>query len=148
MSELITPQKIKEFGRDYVKILTRELMRRGKDASGQLIRSINYKIVEDAEIIKMVLLAEPYLKWVDEGRKPGTYPPIRPIAQWVSIRGLEPRAAYAIQKSIFKFGIQPTHIIQLVVKEFETSPTLKKKYEEEVVNNIVQHINDKYNTIE
>jgi len=73
MSNLITPQKIKEFGRDYVKILTRELLRAGKDASGQLIRSINYKIVEDAEIIRMVILAEKYLEFVDKGRKPGSY---------------------------------------------------------------------------
>lgn len=147
MSELITPQKIKEFGRDYVKILTRELLRAGKEASGQLIRSINYKIVEDAEIIRMEILGEKYLEYVDKGRKPGTYPPIRPIAEWVNIRGLEPRVAYAIQKSIFKFGIRPTNVIQKVIREFETSPTLQRKYEEEVVNNIIENINKNYKEI-
>jgi hypothetical protein len=146
MSKLITPQKMKEFGRDYVKILTRELLRAGKDASGQLIRSINYKIVEDAEIIRMVILAEKYLEFVDKGRKPGSYPPIKSLVQWVNIKGLEPRVAYAIQKSIFKFGIKPTNVIQKVVREFETSPTLTKKYEEEVVNNIIDNINKNYKT--
>lgn len=137
---------MKEFGRDYVKILTRELLRAGKDASGQLIRSINYKIVEDAEIIRMVILAEKYLEFVDKGRKPGSYPPIKSLVQWVNIKGLEPRVAYAIQKSIFKFGIKPTNVIQKVVREFETSPTLTKKYEEEVVNNIIDNINKNYKT--
>jgi hypothetical protein len=146
MSKLITPQKMKEFGRDYVKILTRELLRAGKDASGQLIRSINYKIVEDAEIIRMEILAEKYLEFVDKGRKPGSYPPIKPLIQWVNIKGLEPQVAYAIQKSIFKFGIKPTNIIQKVVREFETSPTLTRKYEEEVVNNIIDNINKNYKT--
>lgn len=147
MSNLITPQKIKEFGRDYVKILTRELLREGKNSTGRLIRSIDYRLVQDAEIIRMELLAEPYLKWVDEGRKPGSYPPIKPLIDWVNIKGLNTGVAYAIQKSIYKFGIKPTNVIQRVIREFETSPTLRNRYEEEVVNSIIEMINDKYNTI-
>ena len=147
MSNLITPQKIKEFGRDYVKILTRELLRAGKDASGQLIRSINYKLVEDAEIIRLEILAEKYLEFVDKGRRQGSYPPIKPLIEWVNIKGLPESAAWGVRQNIFKFGIQPTNIIQKVVKEFETSPTLKKKYEDEVVNSIIKDINEKYNTI-
>ena len=147
MSQFITPQKIKEFGRDYVKILTRDLLRAGKDASGNLIRSIDYRLVEDAEIIKMEIMSLPYLEWVDKGRKPGSYPPIKPLVQWVKIQGLKPEIAYAIQKSIFKFGIKPTNIIKKVVREFETSSTLQKRYEEEVVNYIIKNINDKYKEI-
>jgi len=147
MSQLISPLKIKEFGRDYVKILTRELLRAGKDASGRLIRSINYKLVEDAEIIKLEILAEKYLEYVDKGRKPGSYPPIKPLIEWVKIKNLPINVAYGAQQNIFKFGIKPTNIIQKVVKEFETSPTLKRKYEEEVVNSIIKNINDKYKEI-
>ena len=147
MSELITPQKMKEFGRDYVKILTRELLRAGKNSSGRLIRSIDYRLVEDAEIIRMEITAEKYLEWVDKGRKPGSYPPIKPLIQWVKIQGLNTGVAFAIQKTIFKFGIKPTNVIQKVVNEFETSPTLRKRYEEEVVNSIINNINEKYNTI-
>ena len=147
MSNLITPQKIKEFGRDYVKILTRELLRAGKNASGNLIRSIDYRLVEDAEIIKMEIMSLPYLEWVDKGRKPGSYPPIKPLIKWVQIQGLPIGVAYGTQQNIFKFGIKPTNIIQKVVREFETSPTLQKKYEEEVVNSIIKNINEKYKEI-
>jgi hypothetical protein len=147
MSEFITPQKLKEFGRDYVKILTRELLRARKDATGQLIRSLNYKIVEDAEIIRIEILSAPYLEWVDKGRKRGTYPPIKPLIQWANIKGLPEQAAWAVRQNIFKFGIKPTNVIQRVVNEFETSPTLKKRYEDEVVNSIIKNINDKYKEI-
>lgn len=147
MSNLITPQKIKEFGRDYVKILTRELLREGKNSSGRLIRSIDFRLVEDAEIIKLEIMAEKYLEFVDKGRRAGSYPPIRPLIDWVSIKGLPINAAYGIQKNIYKFGIPPTNIIQRVVQEFETSPTLKRKYEDEVVNSIIKNINEQYNTI-
>lgn len=147
MSNLITPQKIKEFGRDYVKILIRELKRAGKDSSGRLIRSIDYRLVQDAEIIKMELIAANYLEWVDKGRKRGTYPPIRPLIEWAKIKGLPIAAAYGTQQNIFKFGIKPTNVIQRVIKEFETSPTLQKKYEDEVVKNIIDNINEKYSEI-
>lgn len=147
MSNLITPQKIKEFGRDYVKILTRELLRAGKEASGNLIRSIDYRLVEEAKIINIEILSLPYLEWVDKGRKKGTYPPIKPLIQWAQVKGLPLNFAYGAQKNIYKFGIKPTNIIQKVVREFETSPTLQKKYEDEVVNSIIKNINDKYKEI-
>jgi hypothetical protein len=145
MSELITEQKLKEFGRDYVKILVRELKRAGKDASGRLINSIDYKLREDANNIFIVIESEDYLKWVDEGRKRGTYPPIRPLIEWTNVRGIPKSAAYAIQKSIFKFGIKPTRVIQRVINEFETSPTLQRKYEDEVVEQIINMVEEKFN---
>lgn len=145
MSELITEQKLKEFGRDYVKILVRELKRAGKDASGRLIASVDYKLREDANNIFIVIESADYLKWVDEGRKRGTYPPIRPLIQWVNIKGLPKGAAYAIQKNIFKFGIKPTRVIQKVINEFENSPTLQRKYEDEVVEQIINMVEQKFN---
>ena len=56
-------------------------------------------------------------------------------------------AAYAIQKSIFKFGIRPTNVISKVVREFETNDGLKRKYEDEVVNNLIDMINKNYKKI-
>jgi hypothetical protein len=66
MNKLITEQKLKEFGKDYVKNLWRELRREGKDASGALLNSLDYRIVEDAKQIKLEILANDYLKHVDE----------------------------------------------------------------------------------
>jgi hypothetical protein len=145
--EPVSKQKMKEFGIDYTKILVRELLRAGKTASGQLVKSINYKLKEEAEGYQLVIESEDYLKFVDEGRRRGTYPPIKPLLQWVRIRGMNKNAAYAIQKSIFKFGIKPTNVISKVVREFETNDTLKIKYEDEVVNNLIDMINKNYKEI-
>lgn len=142
--ELISKQKLKEFGKDYVKILIRELKRLGKNSSGRLIKSIDYRIKEDAKEINIEILSADYLKFIDEGRKKGSYPPIKPLIAWTKIQGINEEAAYAIQKSIFKFGIKPTRVIQTVIKEYETSTTLKKKYEDEVVNQIIKNINLNY----
>jgi hypothetical protein len=143
----ITERKMKEFGKDYVKILVRELLRAGKQATGQLIRSINYKLKEEAEVYLIDIESAPYLKWVDEGRKPGSYPPIKPLIKWAQVKGIPKEAAWGIQKNIYKFGIKPTNVISKVVREFETSSTLQRKYENEVVENLVKMINQNYKEI-
>lgn len=143
----ISPQKMKEFGKDYVKILYRELRREGKDATGSLLNSLAFEVKEEAQQIKFFILANDYLKYVDKGRRPGKYPPIKAIAQWVRVKGISPEAVFPIARSIFKFGIKPTNVIQRVVKEFETSPTLTKKYEDEVVNQLIKMINENYKEI-
>jgi len=143
----ISTQKMKEFGRDYVKILWRELRREGKDATGALLNSLAFEVREEAQQIKFFILANDYLKYVDKGRKPGKYPPIKAIAKWVEVKGISPEAVFPIARSIFKFGIKPTNVIQRVVKEFETSPTLQKKYEDEVVNQLINMINKNYKEI-
>lgn len=143
----ISTQKMKEFGRDYVKILWRELRREGKDATGALLNSLAFEVREEAQQIKFFILANDYLKYVDKGRKPGKYPPIKAIAKWVEVKGISPEAVFPIARSIFKFGIKPTNVIQRVVKEFQTSPTLQKKYEDEVVNQLINMINKNYKEI-
>lgn len=139
---LVTREKLREFGNDYVKILTRELYRAGKNATGRLIKSLNYKLKDDGQNIAIILESEDYLKWVDEGRKPGSYPPIKPLLQWVSVRGLPKNAAYAIQKSIYKFGIPPTNVIPKTIDAFDTDTTLRQKWEKAVVEQIIKKIEE------
>ncbi len=44
-----------------------------------------------------------------KGRKPGTYPPIKEIAKWCRLKGIDDSAKWPIARSIFKFGIAPTN---------------------------------------
>lgn len=119
-----------EFGKDYVKILIRMLKQKKKVASGALINSISYKLKETAGIIQYQLISNDYLEWVDQGRRPGSYPPIRAISDWVRVKGISKDAVFPIARSIYKFGIEPTNVIRDTMNEIRTSPTLNKKYEE------------------
>lgn len=130
-----------EFGKDYVKILYRELRRADKVATGALINSIDFRLRQDAKDIMVIIESNDYLKFVDEGRKPGKYPPVRAIRDWVKIKGISEDAVWPIMKSIYKFGIKPLNIIQRVTQEFETSPTLTAKYEDEIVDEIISQLN-------
>lgn len=142
MAEKIFDTKLaNEFGKDYVKIMVALLKGNRpypKVATGSLINSINYRLQETAQGINIVLLANDYLQYVDQGRKPGTYPPIQAIKRWVTIKGIPKEAAWAIRKNIFKFGIKPTNVIRKTKNIIETSRDANRKYEQRMVDNIVK----------
>jgi len=156
----ISEKKMREFGRDYVKILSRFLLSNrpyAKRATGSLLNSLNFKLLDDATQIQ--LIANDYLKYVDKGvsgtekkyNTPFRYttkmPPIQAISRWASVKGIPQSAVFGIRKNIFKFGIAPTNVIQKTVTEIETSKTLQRKYEEEGINNLLKLINENFKYI-
>lgn len=144
---MIDDKKLKMFGKDYVKVLVAFIQKAGKKASGALINSIDSRVRSDAEVAYIELLANDYLEWVDKGRKPGKYPPIQSISNWCRLKGIEPKAAFPIAKSIYKFGIKPTNVIQKTTQEMLTSPTFHRKYEDAFRENIEQLIYNKIKSI-
>lgn len=140
-------KKLKMFGKDYVKVLIALLQKAGKRASGALINSIDSRVKNDAEVAYIELLANDYLEYVDKGRKPGKYPPIQAISKWCRLKGIEQGAAFPIARSIYKFGIKPTNVIQKTTKEILTSPTFQRKYEDAFRENIEELIFNKLKDI-
>lgn len=134
--ELYDKKTLNEFGKDYAKILTIFLKKNKKSASGALINSINWKLKETAQEILIILESNDYLEWVDKGRKPGKYPPLKAISQWAKLKGISQEAVFPIARKIFKFGIEPTNVIAKTIKEIQTSPTFQKKYEDELLKNV------------
>src|SRR5690625_2671987 len=67
---------------------------------------------------QVTVLAEDYLKYIDEGRSPGTFPPVQDIKRWVQNKGIQPvnmsldQLTYVISRSIAEKGIQPANVIQ------------------------------------
>lgn len=140
-NKFIDAKLANEFGKDYVKIMVGLLKGNkpfAKVASGSLISSINYRLQNTAQGINVILLANDYLQYVDRGRKPGTYPPIKAIQKWVAIKGIKKEAAWAIRRNIFKFGIKPTNVIRKTKTIIETSRNANRKYEQRMVDNIVK----------
>ena len=143
-NKIIDTKLANEFGKDYVKVMVALLKGNrpfAKVASGSLVNSINYRLQDTAEGVRVILLANDYLKYVDEGRRPGTYPPIRAIQRWVAIKGIKPEAAWAIRQNIFKFGIKPTRVIAKTRFTLETNRTYAQKYERMIVDTLTKNIN-------
>lgn len=112
MNEFVNAENRRMFGDDYLKILIQELKSSGKRSSGKLINSLDFRVTSEGQVIQMVFEGEDYFKYVDEGRRPGNFPPIKDIASWARIKGIPQAAVYPIAKSIFKFGIKPTNVFE------------------------------------
>jgi len=106
---------LKIFGEEYIAEIGNILQSNDKVATGKLLKSLDAKVFKTGFNTSYTLkvLANDYLKYVDEGRRPGSKaPPIAPIKEWAKTKGLDEGLAFPIAKSIGEKGIAPTHVIQ------------------------------------
>lgn len=117
----------KDYGDNIIELLIKELRAAGKDNSGRLIKSLKEQVQTVAGKITIKISGEDYLLYVDEGRKPGSYPPISEISKWANLNGIPKTAVFAIAKSIFKFGIKPTNVIKKTISKLTPSTQILEK---------------------
>lgn len=139
-----------QFGNDYVNTLTKLLLRYNKKASGNLINSLDYRIRREAQTIQIIIQANDYLSYIDKGvsgteRKfntPFSYttkmPPLSALSKWASLKGISQDRVYGIQRSIFKFGIKPTNVIEKTNKIMAENAT--KKLSKLIANNVEKYV--------
>lgn len=112
-----------EFGKDLVAELRRELAEKGKNATGNLINSLSYRLVSVEDGFEIEINSEEYLKNVDKGRQPGKMPPSNKLMTWVEARGIKmankkggvmttQQAAFVIARAIGRKGINPTNVVE------------------------------------
>lgn len=121
-------QAVIEYGGKFVEETIRQLILNDKKATGDLIDSLDYRVIEAANEITLEILANDYLYNVDKGRNKGTWPNVWAIQKWVAVRGITPysgkrvlttnQIGWAIAKSIkngtkdSKYGIEPTNVLK------------------------------------
>lgn len=148
---------MEEFGKLWVKTLREQLLTNQpfpKRASGQLERSINYRVSQKQDDWVLTLFAEDYLKFVDKGvsgtqrryNTPYAYttrkPPISVIKQWVRLKGMPDEAAFPIQNKIFRFGLKPTNVINKSIREIEYRSKWVNKFEESLTTEILNIVKE------
>jgi hypothetical protein len=158
--KLVTRQAYQEFGELWVKTLRNELRDirpYGKYATGQLNRSINYKLLtKGKDVVNIQLNAEYYLNFIDQGvsgtqrrfRTPYSYkqkpPPIGPLLKWASAKGLPEEVAYASRWTIFRFGLKPTNVITKTIRTIEFRSRWVNKFENEMVQTILDNVKEQF----
>jgi hypothetical protein len=102
------------FGKGYIEELGKQLKAEDKDASGNLLRSLDSRVIKTAmgTLYTIELKAADYLKYVDGGRRRGTYPPLNAIQKWVDLKGISRSAVFPIMRKIKEEGIKPTNVIE------------------------------------
>lgn len=146
-----TDKAFEVFAQQVVDLQVNFLVSNGKVASGDLVNSISYQILESAKGKSVEFLADSYWIYVEEGRKAGDkFPPPQPIAQWIQERRIRPnrgitqeQLVYLISRAIAKKGIAPTPFVESSIKavdNFVEGEPLLKALEADILNNIPDKI--------
>lgn len=119
-----TNNLLKQFIDDFMNTYKSLLIKDGKNASGNLIKSLkNYSIRFEYDSIVGEIEIAPYWKYVEYGRKPGKFPPPQAILSWVESKSLprpvsglkqqtKEQFAYLVARKIAREGIQPGNQFQ------------------------------------
>jgi len=100
-----------------------QLVSNGKVASATLLNSITHTVRETLKGIEVTGTMVSYGKYVNNGRKPGTFVPIQQLMDWIRLKGIEndlvkaKSIAIAISKTIKLKGIKPLPFIENAVTE-------------------------------
>jgi hypothetical protein len=112
-------------------------LRNMKTKTGNLYKSIKVSFDDNNNEITVAMLD--YWRYVNDGRRPGKYVPLKPLMQWIRNKGWnrDPKgrfkkfnvksAAFGVSTNIMKFGIQPTYFYDKAFEIFE------KKFQDEAV---------------
>ena len=95
----------------------------------KLMKSFNPEVKQTAMGTShtLIMWAEDYFVYVDQGRKPNsTPPPVAPIKDWCRQKGIDEGLAYAIAKNIGKNGIPATNISERMMKKVFESIAWRK----------------------
>lgn len=127
----------------------------GSNASGLFINSIQSKVTIRGNTYLVTLNLEDYWKYLEYGRKPGRFPPVDKIRQWIRIKPIialpsetgklptQNQLAYLIGRKIATKGIPAKHYLQNtmdeVIAEFEQR--IIAAFDEDVKNLVYLSIN-------
>ena len=116
-----------DYGELFIEEITKQLLLNDKVVTGDLINSLDYRVIETVDTITLEILANPYLTVVDKGLKKGTFPNVDNIIKWVNARGIKStdksmktstQLGWAIAKSIERNGIKPSNVIRKARNSF------------------------------
>lgn len=115
-------------------------------ATGELVKSVQYKLdFKDKEFI-IYLELEDYYKYVENGTRPH-FPPVNAILNWIKAKPVLPtpingklptpnQLAYLIGRKISEVGTEGSHDLE------KSSKTISEEYEELILEALEKDINE------
>lgn len=114
---------LNRYGELMVANIIRILREEDKVASGKLIKSFNYKIVEDVGTLQLLIESSAnYSDIVDVGRKAGKQPPPSALQKWMNQKGIKGNAkslSFVIGRKIGRFGIKGVFFNQRTLDKYQ-----------------------------
>lgn len=139
MSQL--SEAITRYGERSVNEIVADFTSKGKVASGRMTESLRFELIQVPDSLTFILqfFAEEYALYVSQGRRPGTWPNITALKEWMDIKGIEPKYLYPIAKRIYLSGIIPSYTLDDVFNE-NTYKELAGKLKGEVIEELRKQV--------
>lgn len=135
MSELINFTELQKVLQEYAKeaeeIYKYQIALGGKNASRQLTDTIKSKVVVGSQAYEVTLSLQEYWKYVESGRAPGKFPPVKALLDWISVKPIIPRPdangriptpkqlSFLIGRKIKEEGIKPFPALETTKEELD-----------------------------
>ena len=145
-----TIEVLNNYGRRVIDLYRSNLSNSGHNATGKLSSTASFNVEVSSEDINVTIHLEDYYKYIEEGRRPGSFPPVDAILSWIQAKHIMPREingklpteqqlAFLIGRKIAEQGIEGTHDLataeDTAKSEFEEAirEALKQDYNEEAL---------------
>jgi hypothetical protein len=124
-------QVLREYAKDAREIYKYQISLGGKNASRKLIDSVNSQINVNGTEYEVVLKLQDYWKYIEKGRRPGSFPPVGVLLKWIQVKPILPRPdrngnlpspntlAYLIGRKIEREGIEPYPALETTKEELD-----------------------------
>lgn len=135
MDELLNLTELQRVLQDYAReaeeLYKYQLSLGGKNASRKLADSVRSKVVVGDTAYDVVLNLQEYWKYIEQGRKPGRFPPVGALINWINVKPILPRPddngripspkqlAYLIGRKIEQEGIEPFPALKTTQEELD-----------------------------
>lgn len=119
-----------KFAEEFEVLLKSKILSADMIATGQLHNTLEVSsLYINNQEWKIILRAEDYVNMIEDGRKAGKFPPLRSILEWITIKGILPRAdelgnevsneqlAFLIGRKIAQRGVTGKQLISISLNE-------------------------------
>jgi hypothetical protein len=123
------------------------------NATKNLSNSLSFEIVKIPKGYSFKFFGTNYAQFVEEGRNPGSFTPIKPLMEWIVEKGIRPRKngkfvstkgvqadqqirsfAYAISKTNKRTGIEKTNFLEDAIN------TVVQRSEDKIIDSIIEDL--------
>ena len=147
-------KSISKYAKELISNFKGELLAHNKVASHGLVDSIEFRMFDSIEKIRVEFLYSSYGDWVQEGRKKGSWVPVDKLSSWLKFKSIDEKFLFPINKKIHDEGIKKFPFVENIAKAKNVDEALEKKLldaygedlEIELNNLLTKNVNNYFNS--
>lgn len=147
MEETTLTNILSLYGDKIIDIYRKKLAETDSNASGKLGNTMSFFVDYNDGSYELCLRMQDYWKWLEEGRKPGSFPNITSLKKWVEVKPIIPRMVngklptlesltYLIGRKIEEKGVEGKHLLSNTLEETEKMNLIEQEVDKRIDNEI------------